>query len=108
MRFRTLERLMYEWQAVLSLRDWEIELILGVDEDEPEASGTVDYDIHERTATIHIRPRVNNQEVVLVHELLHIVFAPLTADTTGVLEEQAVESLSKAFVALKERCNGQA
>lgn len=101
MRHRNLERLMYEWQAVLSLRDWEIDLVLEQDEDEPDAHGTVDYDINERTATIHVRPRVKDPELVLVHELLHLIFAPFTADLTSIYEEQAIESLSKALVALK-------
>lgn len=103
MRRRELERLMIEWQGCLRLLDWELDLLLEADEDVPTAYGTIDYDIAERSATIRIRPRQEDPELTLVHELLHLWVEPLTTVAEEFYLEQAVEALSRALVGLKRQ-----
>lgn len=104
MRRRELERLLYEWQAALGLADWEIELFSPTAEEMEGDDGSIDFFVPDRTAEIRIRRGIENQELVLVHELLHLWFATFAESRRNkVVEEQAIESISKCLVALKER-----
>ena len=94
---------MLEWQGALNLLDWDVDLLLEKDEDEPDAQATVDMELHERTATVRIKPRQPDPELLVVHELLHLTIAVAKSSKTG--EEWAVESLSKALLELKRKAN---
>ena len=106
MRSRDLERLLIEWQAALSLLDWEVEVELVNDNSLGNKLGEVEYSTEERTASIRIAGRKPKQELTLVHELCHLWTRQVreTRDDISVLmEEQAVEAISKCLVALKEQ-----
>ncbi|MDP2873298.1 MAG: hypothetical protein Q8P31_12275 [Bacillota bacterium] len=66
-----LERL-DRWQAILRLRDWDIKLVFG-----PAGwrkSGDIKVDLEDRKAVLLIneRPRSENLEELVVHELVHL------------------------------------
>jgi len=103
-RRRDLERLLYEWQAALGLADWEIELFTPTAEEMDGDDGGIDYFVPDRTAELRVQRGLKNQELVLVHELLHLWFATFAESRKNKLvEEQAIESISKCLVALKGR-----
>lgn len=103
MRARELERLLLEWQAALGLLDWTIELRVEPRERMPGDLGAIEYDVTERDATIFIRAREEHQERTLVHELLHLWFRTWgESRKNGLVEEQAIEAISRALLGLKE------
>jgi hypothetical protein len=103
-RKRDLERVFIEWQVALHLADWEIDFHPERDPDMKDTLGTCGYDIHERTATIHVDPKAKDPEAVAVHELLHLWLSPLCGRSTAkVYEEQAVEAITKTLIKLKRR-----
>jgi hypothetical protein len=107
------DRLQY-WQARLGLRDWGIEIMFDRA-----------YNMGDDLAKIHImedkrRARIRmteandfdpssllpyDMEQVLIHELLHIHFWPLTRDggSNVTAEEQAIEAISWALITLERR-----
>lgn len=108
-----------KWQEVLRLRDWEVvaELVDGTLSN--GRLGSVAYNTNHRTALITIASEVDDtltntrvlvpdQEVSLVHELLHLHMAPLDGyldkDTTGTAEiflEQAINAQAELLVQLR-------
>lgn len=109
----TLEERLRYWQNRLGLRDWGIEIMFDRG-----------YNLGEYTAKIHMkedsrRARIRmleasdydpdsilpyDMEQVLVHELLHIHFYPLTRDVgDNIAEEQAIEAISRALINLERR-----
>lgn len=106
MRKRDLERLLIEWQVALALADWEIELRASKDPDDMDAEGTVDCELNERTATIHVNPKCPDPERTIVHELIHLWTMPIRSERTDLCEEQAVEAISRALVNLRRQAQG--
>lgn len=111
MELDKLKQLCEEWQEILRLRDWEIALKMvhlsemsGIGE-----CGDIDVFPEMRQAAIRLvfpeelaktEMPVYCLERTLLHELLHIYFAPFdTPDDTPlrVAEEQAVHALTEAM-----------
>lgn len=100
------------WQKRLRLRDWEIHVEFARPGDMPEsdAAGTVTYECAKRLAWISIcdpacwpqsRRASQDVEYTLVHELVHVVLAPLVtsaSEVNGMLEEQSVDQLTRALL----------
>jgi hypothetical protein len=104
-----LDALLAYWQPLLKLADWDVIVRY---ERHMESSGLCSRALDYKRATIRILDPIDWQDTVrvqdvehdLVHELLHLHFAPFhTPNDTpmGTAEEQAVESLARAFIALK-------
>lgn len=109
-----LEALLAEWQPLLRLSHWYItvgyERRLG-------ANGTCTYNTHSLRAAIKLIDPLDYQDTLgggvgpdpeqwLVHELCHLHLAALDVDTDSPKHlhvEQAVQSLSRALVALKRQ-----
>jgi hypothetical protein len=112
------------WQRVLRLQDWTVRArfvrATEMDTDAPKGrSGEVCWNNKTRDATVLVLcaedydathrdgyERNYDPEVTLVHELLHLYWAPLahvipSNSIEDRFEEQAVEALARAFVALK-------
>lgn len=119
-----LEKLCQEWQERLRLQEWQIEIhsipLLG-------DLGTYVMNLEKKQAHIRIRDQayasgepstfssgfsnpeeaffMENEEQVLVHELVHLLFRPFDKTEPDSLEEKAMEfactSLSVALVKLK-------
>jgi hypothetical protein len=104
-----LSALLTFWQPLLKLADWDVVVMY---ERHLEGRGLCTRQFAYKTATIRIVDPIDYQDKVrpqdvektLVHELLHLHLAAFdTPNGTplGDAEEQAVESLARAFVALK-------
>ena len=109
-----------EWQQILKLVDWDVSVkIVSREEIEEGAEGRCDFVINNKTADISlIKPegypfdalRPYDIEQTLVHELLHLHFAPFNADTglKAISQEQAINAIAGALVKLKNTTLGEA
>jgi hypothetical protein len=108
-----LSALLAEWQPALRLQHWLINVRY---ERHLGSQGRVSYNLRSRTAVIRIIDPLDYEhenpnfpqdvERTLVHELLHLHFAPLqTRDKSpeDLAEDQAVDALARSFVDLKRR-----
>ncbi|TVX92268.1 hypothetical protein [Paenibacillus agilis] len=108
------DRLRY-WQAQLRLQDWQIEMKF--DRGFNLAPNVADISLLEESRVARIRMMEANDfdpssiapydmEQTMVHELLHIHFFPLTR-TLGksIPEEQAIEAISWALIALDRKAD---
>ncbi|MDD9147833.1 hypothetical protein OYT88_04620 [Sporolactobacillus sp. CQH2019] len=103
------ERLKY-WQERLRLRDWDIEaeIVPLSAMDDQTHGGENTYLLQSKASRISILNHGDYQnmnciiphdmEETLVHELLHLHFAPFDSEKNYMPIEQAIESLAKAFV----------
>ena len=116
---RKLDDLRREWQNRLKLRDWKIKIQIvdlallkdltktdwpvGGCETFPEAKEARIYILRQEDWGDDTRERAANVEDTIVHELLHIHFAPFEASEPGMMlhQEQAIEALTAAFLSLK-------
>lgn len=107
------DRLLKKWQEILRLQDWDIYLKIGrFHEVHNEALAHCRHSTTKNSAEIMLRapqdlrpteswPGDNDVELTIVHELLHIKFAPLSIpDRLEVEQEQIVESLARTLVRL--------
>lgn len=113
---RQLLNLMRFWQRRLYLNDWEIVLKL-VDDMPENTQGNANWSLSNEQAIIKIitlagfkklqTPFPYQPEVILVHELLHLHFAPLQvpamddedkADPRSIAQERAIDHIAKALV----------
>lgn len=103
-----LDAMVAYWQPLLRLADWDISVGYERHRDGSMCSRQVAYKRAKITMQhpIDVQPGAyqHDMERVFVHELLHLHFAPFDTENDspmGIAEEQAVESLARAFVALK-------
>lgn len=109
-----LEEKCREWQEILSLRDWDVKPRIARYYDESNL-GSCTWKLQKKMAVIRVQEYDDydpsnkwerDQETTLVHELLHLHFAPFDAETDtpqGIAQEQAIHALSVALVSLKRR-----
>jgi hypothetical protein len=110
---KTLAKWLDDWQCILRLRDWQITVALVRHAIAPaDGVGWCNHVLQHRSAVIEILdPRdypptcANDPEEVLVHELLHIHFAPFEYEKRdspeGDAQEQAINMIAGALVKLK-------
>lgn len=110
-----LQRLTAEWQKILRLQDWDVhtETVRDRDMYSDNAQGECTWVLAHKEALIKLEDPVDyhaheawpqDQEKTLVHELVHLHFAPfmLERDDPGyVAQEQAIELIAQALVSLK-------
>lgn len=105
-----LKQRMYEWQRRLRLQDWIIDLKLERGFVMGELIGKVQPYTHNKRAVISLLDPEDysptdllpyDMECVLIHELLHLHFWPLTKrDGENEFEEQAINAIAEALIAL--------
>ncbi len=107
-----LQDLLYKWQRLLGLSDWQIDVKIGRPAD--NLSAHCSWNLDSRYAEIVVAPRgfespsaftalCHGIEFSLVHELLHLHFHMFGAEgLEGTLLEQAINALTHAF--LEKRC----
>jgi hypothetical protein len=114
MRFgveRALE-LVHEWKNRIGLRDWDVkvDIVRYFELIDEEALATVTYKVSKKQAVIKLRdpndiePNKHfpiNMEMSIIHELLHLHFAPLGITADNLHEEHAVNALTLALFDLK-------
>ncbi len=114
-----IQDLTYEWQRILRLQDWDIRTYFATPDELPDNEGNVLTWGDSKEAIVKVMhpfevkdadsERDKNfpydPEQILVHELLHIHLDTVTeevpSDAERLLEEQAIELISKALVDLK-------
>jgi hypothetical protein len=107
-----------EWQKILRLQDWIINLRICRERDmsESDRNAEIEANLPKRMATIRILDPIDyppglveeqDMELSLVHELLHIHLFPLFADREDemrmVAEEQAIEAISRGLIELHRK-----
>ena len=108
------EALCQEWQRRLRLRDWDVKIVVSrSDEMRPNCSGTCSTILSNKTALVTLMHPIDHSErclwpydmeETLVHELLHMHFAPFQADEdtpADTAQEQAIDLIAHALVNLK-------
>jgi hypothetical protein len=110
---------MKEWQEILRLQDWDIILRIARRDDMglDEVNGTCTWTLPRNEAIIKILDPIDypndcifpqDQEVTLVHELLHLHYAPFSDQfTRDSLEyiglERCIDVTAKTLVSLKRK-----
>ncbi|UAK17567.1 hypothetical protein [Sporolactobacillus terrae] len=110
------------WQKKLRLQDWQIaiSIVRARDFELEECQGECHWNIQSKLAWIHILDPVDyepnkafpqDMEKTLVHELLHLHFAPINADTENelidVAQEQAIDLIARALVETERETNAE-
>ena len=117
-----LQALCAEWQKRLRLQDWDVKVQLARRwAMEPGNQAECEWNLRKRIAVIRVLDSVDwnsdtpwpqDQEQSLVHELLHLHFAPFRAEPEtpqDVAQEQAIDAIARALVELKRAAaNGAA
>ncbi len=69
---KDIERYLHKWQGILRLRDWDI--FLNMVETDWRKSGDIKIDREDKKAVLLInrRPKSENLEELVVHELVHL------------------------------------
>ena len=102
------------WKPILGVQDWEVVLKkVRHDQLDKESQGNVSIQAYSKKAVIRLLDEIDvtsewdfpiDHEKTLVHELLHLHFAPfnIKSDTPEEMyEEQAVHKLAKGLVTLR-------
>jgi hypothetical protein len=111
----TAERL-WVWQKRLNLEDWNISVIMSRSTElKPKTLGNIHWDIGKKTATIRVldpadyrlpfKEMLQDMEFTVVHELIHLNFAPVVSDfqrsdANRREEEHAVNHMADALLKL--------
>lgn len=114
MNLKTLQQFCQKWQQILKLMDWDVSVKVVSSEEIDDAEGLVTWDLGKKVADIKIaKPeeystdamRPHNIEHTLVHELLHLHFAPFNvkAGLKATSQEQAINAIAEALVNLKKQ-----
>ena len=107
-----LQALCETWQKRLGLADWTVRARFArqYEMDRSDITGQCRWVLSKREAVINILVEEDyppslvepyNLERTLVHELIHLHFAPFWADQDSleqILQEQAIDALAKALV----------
>jgi hypothetical protein len=103
------------WQQRLNLQDWKLAVVQShPTELKPETLGNIHWDKDNRSATIHVLAvsdyktacpaALEDMELTVVHELIHLTLAPLrSASTNRSDEERAVNQIADALLKLERR-----
>jgi len=69
---KTIEKYLYKWQGILRIKDWDI--VVKIVKKEWRKSGDVKIDLEDKKVVLLInnKPKCDNLEELVVHELLHI------------------------------------
>ena len=109
------ERL-WAWQKRLNLQDWKIALVMARSSDlRPKTLGNIHWDLEKKTAVLHVldpvdytlpwREMLDDIKFTVVHELIHLEFAPVVSDfqrseANRRDEEHAVNQMTTALLKL--------
>jgi hypothetical protein len=110
------ERTRY-WQKVLRLQDWDVRVAIKRRHEfhVEERSGEIILDRYERSANVRLLDpqdyppdciRSQDMERTLVHELLHLHTDFFKEEDHSVAEEQAINAIAMALIALERKDAG--
>lgn len=110
-----------EWQKILRLQDWDVHVSIVRDSNMKlkDVNGECEWVLQTKQAHIRILDPIDypedtrwpqDMEQTLVHELLHLHFAPFDTHADGSLEhtsmEQAIDMIAGALLSLKRGGEG--
>jgi hypothetical protein len=111
-----LEAWLAEWQKALRLQDWQVTVAVRRERamHSDDCEGCNRYQPALKRASIHVRDVLDDPEnadfpadpeATIVHELLHLHFAPFYVNKglVNVFQEQAIEVIAQSLVGLKRR-----
>jgi hypothetical protein len=112
----TAERL-WVWQKRLNLQDWNVSIVMArATELKPKTLGNIHWDIDKKAAVIRVldpadyrmayKEMLQDMEFTVVHELIHLNFAPVVSDfqrsdANRREEEHAVNHMADALLKLE-------
>ncbi len=69
---KTIEKYLHKWQDILRLRDWDI--VVKTVKKKWRKSGDIKIDMEDKKAVLLVnsKPKCDNLEELIVHELLHV------------------------------------
>jgi hypothetical protein len=103
------------WQQRLNLHDWKLSVVSSHPSDlKPETLGNIHWDKDNRSAVIHVLAisdykmacpaALEDMELTVVHELIHLTLSPLrNATTNRDDEEHAVNQIADALLKLERQ-----
>ena len=103
------------WQQRLNLQEWKLAVVQShPGELRPETLGNIHWDKDNKAATIHVLAvsdykttcpaALEDMELTVVHELIHLTLSPLrNAATNRTEEEHAVNQIADALLKLEKR-----
>lgn len=101
-----------EWQRKLRLQDWDVQATIERQRNMigKTVNGQCEYNERLKAAFIRILDPVDyddyepeDMERILVHELVHLWFAPFWDDEKEHLMEQGVEQIARALIGISRR-----
>ena len=113
---KQLDAWLRQWQRALRLQDWEVKVAARRERamHSDDCEGCNRYQPALKRASIHIRDVLDDPEdadfppdpeATIVHELLHLHFAPfyVTKGLVNIFQEQAIEVITQSLVGLKRK-----
>lgn len=113
---RELNKQLEYWQKLLYLQDWTVEIRVSRpwEMSDPQALAECEWYLQRKDAIIRVLPpsdlscveshflsgEAQDYDISIVHELLHLHFAPFHAKDDETAHEQAINALSRAYVKL--------
>ena len=100
------DRLAY-WQEKLRLRDWMVQICIKRERDftTDDCNAEIHHNLPNKTAFINIMDPLDfddwlpqDMDWLLVHELLHLHFAPMDEEKNEIAIEQAIESITYGLI----------
>lgn len=114
-----LENKLEYWKEKLRLQDWDIEVSIRRKNDmQFDALAIVSWTLSKKMATIRVLDQIDydpscmgvrDMENDLIHELLHLHFAPINDhfsndnDVYSTFEEQAIESITSGLISSERK-----
>ncbi len=100
-----LEATAKRWQSILRLQDWDLDChIEPFKEEDDDAVGETAISMRRKHASILVREKEGEDtEHTLVHELIHLHFAPFFVNKglVGAMMEQAIDAIATALMSVK-------
>lgn len=103
-----VKRWLAKWKRALKLQDWEIRAEIYPRQDMGGNDGLFGHTIQKKQALIQLAQTSEDHtlydpEQTLIHELLHVHFAPFQSNRNGSLEdiaqEQAIDTIANTLIA---------
>jgi len=103
------------WQQRLNLQDWKLSVVAShPSELKPETLGNIHWDIPNKTAVVRVLSisdyklacpaALDDMELTVVHELVHLTLSPLrSAKTNRAEEEHTVNQITDALLKLERQ-----
>lgn len=104
-----------KWQEILRLQDWDVKTGIFRSRDMTlGGEGECEWNLERKMASIRLMNPIDypegamipmDMENTLVHELLHLHFAPFFSEDKSIEQEQAINAITDGLVKLSRKVN---